>query len=142
MQINGFTRDETVRHPLVVALAVLLFAESAVLALAAIYLVIEILTASAASVVSAVAFTALVVLAAIWVGLIAANTLRGRAWIRAAAITWQVLQVVVAVGCLQGLFATPLVGWLLIAAAVAVVVLLFTRPVIAATAEREPRGQS
>jgi hypothetical protein len=90
-----------VRHPLVVTLAVLLFAESAVLALATIYLVIEIFTTSTASVPSAVAFTILVAVAAIWVGFIAANVLRGRAWIRGAAITWQVLQVVVAVGCLH-----------------------------------------
>ena len=130
------------RHPLVVALAALLFAECAFLSVAAIYLVIEILTSSAASILSAVAFTVIVVAAAIWVGFIAANTLRGRAWIRGAAITWQVMQVVVAVGCLQGLFATPLVGWLLIAAAIVVLVLLFTRPVVAATADREPRGQS
>ena len=130
------------RHPLVVALAALLFAECAFLSVAAIYLVIEILTSSAASILSAVAFTVIVGAAAIWVGFIAANTLRGRAWIRGAAITWQVMQVVVAVGCLQGLFATPLVGWLLIAAAIVVLVLLFTRPVVAATADREPRGQS
>lgn len=130
------------KHPLVIALAVLLFAESGVLALAAIYLVIEILTTPAASVLSAVAFTVLVAAAATWVGVIAANVLRGRAWIRGAAITWQVLQVVVAVGCLQGLFATPLVGVLLIVAAIVVFVLLFTRPVVAATSEREPRGQS
>ena len=142
MQINGFTREQTVKHPLVIALAALLFAESAVLAVATIYLVVEILVANSASFLSAVAFTILVAIAAVWVGFIAANVLRGRAWIRGAAITWQVLQVVVAVGCLQGLFATPIVGYLLIAAAIAVFVLLFTRPVVAATADREPRGQS
>lgn len=130
------------RHPLVIALAALLFAECAAVSIAAIYLAIEIFTASAASFVSAVAFAVLVIAAAIWVGAIARNVLRGRAWVRGAAITWQVLQMVTAVGILQGLFATPLIGWLLIAAAVAVFVLLFTRPVIAATADREPRGQS
>lgn len=142
MQINGFARDQAVKHPLVVALAALLFAECAVLAVATISLVIEILVANSASLLSAVAFTVLVASAAIWVGFIAANVLRGRAWTRGAAITWQALQVVIAVGCLQGLFATPLVGRLLIGAALVVLVLLFTRPVIAATSEREPRGQS
>lgn len=130
------------KHPLVVALAALLFAECAAISIAAISLVIEILVDAPASYLSAAAFTILVVVAAIWVGFIAANVLRGRAWVRAAAVTWQVLQVVVAVGCLQGLFATPIAGWPLIAAAVMVIVLLFTRPVIAATSEREPRGQS
>ena len=142
MQINGFKRDETVKHPLIVALAVLLFLECAVLGLATIYLVVEILTAASSSILSAVAFTILVAVAAIWVGFIAANVLRGRAWVRAATVTWQVIQVVVAVGCFQGLFATPPVGVLLIAIAAAVLALLFSRPVVAATSDREPRGQS
>lgn len=129
------------KHPLVVALAVVLFVECAVLALATIYLVVEILTGASASFLSAVAFTILVAAAAIWVGLIAFNVLRGRAWVRAAAVTWQVIQVVVAVGCFQGLFATPPTGIYLIALAVVVLVLLFSRPVVAATADREPRGQ-
>jgi heme A synthase len=89
-----------------------------------------------------VGLTLLAAVATIWLVFIAVNTLRGRAWVRGAALTWQVFQVVIGVGCLQGLFATPTVGWLLIAAAVVVVVLLFTPPVVAATRDREPPGQS
>ncbi|MEP6481036.1 MAG: hypothetical protein ABJA94_03415 [Rhodoglobus sp.] len=130
------------RHPLLRALAVLVFAECAALCAATLYLVVEILASPPASYPSALALTVLVAIAAIWLGFIAANVLRGRAWVRGAALTWQVLQLVIAVGCFQGLLATPLVGALLIAVAVAVIVLLFTRPVVAATSEREPRGQS
>ncbi len=130
------------KHPLVTALAVLLLAECATMAAATIYLVVEIFVADAASLLSAVGLTVLAAVATIWLAFIASNTLRGRAWVRGAALTWQVFQVVIAVGCLQGLFATPTVGWLLIAAAVAVVLLLFTPPVVAATSDREPRGQS
>ena len=130
------------RNPLVVALAALVFVECALVAAAAIYLVIETFATPPASYLSAIALTGLAVISAIWLGFIGANVLRGRAWIRGAAITWQVLQVVIGVGCLQGLFATPLVGILLIVLAVVVVLLLFTRPVIAATSDRDPRGQS
>ena len=141
MQINDFPRDEAVRHPLVTALAVLIFAECAAVSAAAIYLVVEILVGASGSILSAVALTVITVVAAVWLGFIAVNVLRGRAWTRGAALTWQVLQVVIGLGCFQGLLATPAVGVALIAAAIAVVVLLFTPPVIAATSAREPRGQ-
>lgn len=130
------------RNPLVVALAAVLFVECALVGFATIYLVVETLAARPASYLSAIGLAALAAFAAIWVGFIGAGVLRGRAWIRGAAITWQVIQVVIGVGCLQGLFASPPVGVLLIVLAVAVVVLVFTRPVIAATSDREPRGQS
>ena len=137
MQINGFLGGPTVKHPLLIALAVLLFAECALLAVATIYLVIEILVDTPASYASAVALTVLTAIAAIWLGFIAVNILRGRAWTRGATVVWQVLQVAVAIGCFQGLFARPDIGWALLLPAIVVLVLLFTRPVIAATARRE-----
>lgn len=130
------------RNPLLVALGALVLLECALLTAATIYLVVEILVTTPASYLSAVAFTVLAAVAAVWVGFVGAGIMRGRSWARGATLTWQVFQVVIGVGCLQGLFATPTVGWGLIAIAVVVTVLLFTRPVVAATSEREPRGQS
>jgi hypothetical protein len=49
-----------------------------------------------------------------------------------------VLQIAVAIGCFQGLFARPDIGWALLVPAVLALVLLFTPPVVAATARREP----
>ena len=118
-------------------LVVLLFMECALLTVATIYLVIELLTATADSLASAVALTVLTAIAAVWLGFIAANVLRGRAWTRGAAIVWQVLQGAVAIGCFQGIFAQPTVGWLLLAPALVVLVLLFTPPVVAATSTRD-----
>ncbi len=118
-------------------LVVLLFMECALLTVATIYLVIELLTATADSLASAVALTVLTAIAAVWLGFIAANVLRGRAWTRGAAIVWQVLQGAVAIGCFQGIFAQPTVGWLLLVPALVVLVLLFTPPVVAATSTRD-----
>ena len=118
-------------------LVVLLFMECALLAGATIYLVIELLTATADSLASAVALTVLTAIAAIWLGVIAANVLRGRAWTRGAAIVWQVLQGAVAIGCFQGMFAQPTVGWLLLVPALVVLVLLFTPPVVAEISRRD-----
>ena len=121
------------RHPLVIALAALVFAECALIAVATIYLVIEIIAATPASFASAVALTVLTAIATIWLAVIAVNILRGHAWTRSAAIVWQVLQLAVAIGCFQGLFAQPAIGWALLIPAVVVLVLVFTPAVVRAT---------
>ena len=145
MQINGFVGEDAVsetpaapvRHPFVVALAVLVFAECALLTAATVYLVVELIVATPSSVLSAVALVVLTAAAAVWLGLLAAHVLRGRAWTRGAAIVWQVLQGAVAIGCFQGVFAQPEIGWLLLVPALVVLVLLFTPQVVAATSSRD-----
>jgi hypothetical protein len=144
MQINGFVWDDTVsttgneqvnvpKHPLLLLLAILLFAECALLVAATVYLVVELLIATPTSLASALFLTLLVAVAAVWLAVIAVATLRGRPWVRGAAITWQVLQIAVAIGCFQGLFAQPAIGWALLVPALAALVLVFTPPVVQAT---------
>jgi hypothetical protein len=87
--------------------------------------------------VSAIALAVVTTLAAVWVGFIGVHTLRGNAWIRGAAITVQVLLIAIAIGSFQGFVPRPDIGWMLLIPAVAVLVLLFTKPVIAATALRD-----
>jgi len=147
MQINGFLRDLGVsdsqeavprarRHPLLLALVVLVSAECALLTTATVYLIIELLVDTPSSLATALALTVLAALAAVFLLVVVVNILRGRAWTRGATITWQVLQIAVAIGCFQGLFARPDIGWALLLPSIAVVVLLFTKPVTAATAIR------
>lgn len=133
------TDDSTTpaRHPFVVVLAAILFAECALLTVATVYLVIEILVAEPDSFPSAVALTVLAAIAAVWLAVIAVNVLRGRAWTRGATVVWQVLQIAVAVGFFQGLFARPDLGWFLLLPALAALGLLFTPPVLRATARRD-----
>jgi hypothetical protein len=128
------------RPALLVLLAALLALESAGLVAAACYLVVELLTARPDSYASAIAILVLVLLAAAWLGVVSLHTLRGRSWIRGGAITWQVLQIAIGIGSFQGPFSRPDIGWLLIIPAVAVIVLLFTRPVIAATRRDDAPG--
>jgi hypothetical protein len=157
MQINAFLLDSPVsnssdapdtrqtdaaaarrRHPLVIALAAVIFAESAVITAVTVYLVVEILIAPADSVVSAIALAIATGIAAVWVFVIAINVLRGNAWVRGAAIVVQVLIGAVAIGSLQGEAAQPVLGVVLLVPAIAVLVLLFAPPVVAATSHREP----
>jgi hypothetical protein len=114
-------------------LAVLLFAEAAALAAGAVFLLVEILVETPQSYAAAVAILALTALAAVWLAIIGVNTLRGRPWVRAAAMVWQVLQIGLGIGSMQGLFPREDIGLFLIVPAVVVIALLFTGPVLAAT---------
>lgn len=119
--------------PRLIALACLLFVEGAALGAAAGWLLIELLTEQPASYLSAVALFILTLLAAAWMLFTAVNTLRAKPWIRAAALTWQVLQAAVAFASFQGLEFVPGIGWVLLAASILGIVFLVSPSVIAAT---------
>ncbi|HEU4807315.1 MAG TPA: hypothetical protein VFT01_03570 [Homoserinimonas sp.] len=122
------------RPPQLAILVFLLFIEFLLVSAGAVYLLIELLIDTPQSYASAIAIFVITVLAAAWVGMIALHTLRGRAWTRGATVVWQVLQASIGVGSLQGLFARPDVGWPLIILSIVVLILLFTKPVLDATA--------
>ena len=87
---------------------------------------------------SAIAILVLLLIAATWVSAIALNVLRHRSWIRGAAVTWQLVQIAVAFGAFQGMYARPDIGWALLVPSIVVIVLLFVPSVMAATgAERD-----
>lgn len=121
------------RPAALVVLALIVFAECALLLGATIFLVVELLVATPASLASAVALTVLVAIATVWVGFIAQGLLRGQPWTRGAAVVWQILQIAVAVGMFQGIYARPDLGWLLLIPSIVVLVLLFTPAVREAT---------
>ena len=120
-------------------LAAVLFLEAAALVGATVVLVFELLVERPDSYLSAIALTVCAAIAAVWVGAIAVNSLRGRAWIRGGAIVVQVLLAAVALGSFQGLLPRADIGWLLLLPAIVVMVLLFTKPVLAETSLRDPR---
>jgi hypothetical protein len=154
MQINGFVWDKAVseaplgterreshpnggrRHPFVTLLAGIIFLECAALVGAVVFLIVELLIETPDSAVSAIALAVVTTLAAVWVGAIGVHTLRGNAWIRGAAITVQVLLIAIAIGSFQGFVPRPDIGWILLVPAIGVLFLLFTKPVVAATALR------
>jgi len=118
---------------LLISLSALIFLESALLAVATIYLGIEILVSTPRSYPSAIALALLTAIAAAWLAIIAVNVLRQRPWVRGAIVTWQILQLAVGLGCFQGAISRPDVGLLLCIPAIVALALLFTKPVVAAT---------
>ncbi|MFB2584729.1 hypothetical protein [Herbiconiux liukaitaii] len=118
---------------LLVVLAVILAAEALALAGVTVWLVLELLTEQPASYETALAILVLSAIAAVFLAVVTVHTLRMQPWTRAASLTWQLLQIVIAVACFQGIVASPEVGWYLLAPAIAAVLLLFSPPVVAAT---------
>jgi hypothetical protein len=130
------------RHPAVTALVVVLALEAAALIAAAVYLLVEILVATPTSLASAVGITVIVAAGAVWVVFIALGVLRSQAWTRAAVVVVQVLIGAVAIGSFQGPTPRPDLGVMLFIPVVAALVLLFQKPVLAATSDRGDTGRT
>lgn len=124
-----------VRHRprMLVVLAALLVLEALLVIGVAVWLLVELLTVTPQSFASAVAIVVLVVLAAIWVVATAIGALRAQNWSRASAVTIQILQIAIAIGSFQGLYARPDLGWALLVPAVAGIVLAVSPSVVKAT---------
>ncbi len=125
-----------------VTVVALLFAEAGALVAVLVWLVVDLLVLQPSSFATAVALVVVVAIAAAWITASAVASARRAPWSRAAAIVWQVLQVSIAVGAFQGLFARPDVGWLLLVPAITVIGLLLWPPVreLYARPEDAPAG--
>ena len=121
------------RPPALLALAVILFLEAALVTGLAVWLLIDLLTLTPEYLTTAIAIFVLTALASIWVIVTAVGILRRRAWARASTVTIQILQIAVAVGCFQGLVARPDLGWALLIPAIVAGVLALTPSVVRAT---------
>jgi len=102
-----------------------------------ILLLVDVLTVPPASLPTALALIVLAGLTAGVLGAVLAGIWRGRAWVRAAGVVFQVLLFAVGVGALQGAFAQPGWGWPLIIVAVIGFVLFVARPTARWLSERD-----
>jgi len=114
------------RRPLLTALIVLLALEAALMLAAVGWLGLALLTQPAASLPSAVAIVVIAIIGALWVIVALIGAVRRHPWMRALAITWQVIQLAVAIGCFQGLTAEPAIGWALLVPSVIGILLLIS----------------
>lgn len=117
-----------VKAALVVVSAILVLEALALLGVV-VWLVVDLLALQPSSYATAIALIVVVLIAVAWVSAVAIGSLRRAPWTRAGAIVWQILQVSIAVGAFQGLFARPDVGWLLLVPAIVVIGLLLWTPV-------------
>ncbi|ROR82381.1 hypothetical protein SAMN06295974_3276 [Plantibacter flavus] len=124
------------RQPAVLAFIVLLVAEALLMIGLSAWFLFELVAATPASFTSALAIFVILLIATAFVTALALGAIRGRSWIRGGAVTWQLVQIAVAVGAFQGVFAQPVIGWFLLLPSLAVLGLLFT-PAVAAVTRRD-----
>lgn len=93
------------------------------------WLVIDLFALEPSSYATAIALIVIAAIGAVWTIANAAGAARRAGWSRASSIVWQFLQLSVAVGAFQGLFARADIGWVLLVPAVVVVALLLWPPV-------------
>jgi hypothetical protein len=117
---------------LLYALAVLILLEGAAFVAGTIYLVVEIFIGDPKFLTTAIAYAVTAAILSILVIVVGRAALRARPWIRGATVCIAVLQLLVAYSIL--ITSEPALGWILAVPAVALLVLLFTRPVLRATA--------
>jgi hypothetical protein len=111
--------------------------EAVALGVAVVVLLIDVVTLTPASLASALALIVLTAVATAWVAWVAVSLLRGASWARGGALFWQLIQLTIALGAVQGAFAQPLIGAAIAVPSIAVLVLLFTRSVMEHTRRPE-----
>lgn len=97
------------------------------------YLLVEFFAGAGGNIGGALALIAISVFFSVSLVAMGVAALRRRPWVRAAGLTWQLVQIAVAAGSFQGLFAQPEIGWLLMLPAALAIVLLFAPSVVSAT---------
>jgi hypothetical protein len=117
---------------LLYALAAVILLEGAAFAAGTIYLVIEIFIGDPKFVTTAIAYAVTAAILSALVLFVGRSTLRGRPWIRGATVCLAVLQLLLAYSIV--ITREPTLGWVLAVPSVLMLALLFTRPVLKATA--------
>ncbi|MFD3448554.1 hypothetical protein ACFDTO_28550 [Microbacteriaceae bacterium 4G12] len=102
----------------------------------AVWLIVELLVETPQSLASAIALVVLAAGAAAFLVAVVVGALRRSGWIRGAVITWQVVQIAVAIGALQGTLARPDIGWLILVPSV-VAILLTISPTVSRALARD-----
>jgi hypothetical protein len=135
-QINSFVWDVAVNNRpkpvLLYALAALILLEGAAFALGTIYLVIEIFIGDPRNFGTAIAYALTAAILSALVIVVGRFALLARPWIRGATVCIAVLQLLVAYSII--ITTAPALGWILLVPAILMLVLLFTSPVLRATA--------
>jgi hypothetical protein len=116
------------KAPAVLAVALILVAESLVLSGLLGFLIYQLVVDSPDSVASAVSLVLITFAAAAWITTTAIGFVQGKSFARGSAVVWQVLQAAVGLASNQGLFARPDVGSGLFAPAVIALALVLFSP--------------
>ena len=130
------TRGQIRRNSLVIFLGVLVSIEAMLVIAGALYFLSRIFLETPDNLTGAIVIFGITLVIAVGLVATAIGVFRTQPWTRGAIVTWQILQFAVATSFIQGIEEWQPLGWLLIVFSAVTVVLLFSRPVVAAfTAE-------
>lgn len=135
---GGLTGRRTRPSRALVIAVVLVGIEAIALVIAVVVLLVDVVTLTPASMASAIALIVLTAIAAVWVTWIALSLRRGAPWSRGGAVFWQLVQLAIALGAIQGSFAQPLIGAAIAVPSILVLVLMCTRSVMEHTRRPDP----
>lgn len=127
------------RHPAVRAFIACLVVEFLLALGVTVLLLVELVTDDPGSLATAIALTLSALAATGWAGVMVAAAIGDRAWVRGSAIVWQVLQLAIGFGALQGAFAQAEIAWPLIVLGAVALFLAVSRPVAQRLSTRDPR---
>ena len=133
------TRPEKAPFGLTLA-AILLWAEGLFVGVLAVRLGLALVSGETKSLVTSVALFALVAAASAWVIYIGFGLRKGKRWARSGGVFWQLIQLAVASASFSGQFGSQAIGWGLILPSVWVLILLFSKKVVAATLENTDKS--
>ena len=105
-------------RPVITALAAVLAVEAVLVLVATVITIVQFLAHGAKVESDAIAFIVCLVIGFLWVAAAAVGVWLRRRWSRGLTITWQLIQLVVGVGAIEGLLAGPLAGVVLLVLAV------------------------
>lgn len=114
--------------------------EALALGVALVVLLIDVVTLTPSSLSSALALIVLTAVATVWVSWVAVALRRGAPWSRGGAVFWQLVQMALALGAIQGVFAQPLIGAAIAVPSILVLILMCTRSVMEHTKRPDPEA--
>lgn len=115
------------RSPAVLAVAIVLVAETLVLLGLSIFLLYEVVADEPDSIASGIGLALITLAATAWIAATTGGYLRGKSFARGSAVVWQVLQTAVGLASNQGVFARPdIASGLFVPALIALALLLFS----------------
>ena len=124
------TRPVSQRPKAVLLLSVVIAAEGILIGYLAALQLIEIITGAVVVLVTGLSLLALLLGVTLWLFYVARSLLAAKRWARSGALFWQLIQLAVASASFSGEFASPVIGWSLIAVSALALALVFNPQVM------------
>mgnify|MGYP006184099009 FL=1 len=124
------TRPFSQRPKAVLLLSVVIAAEGILIGYLAALQLIEIITGAVVVLVTGLSLLALLLGVTLWLFYVARSLLAAKRWARSGALFWQLIQLAVASASFSGEFASPVIGWSLIAVSALALALVFNPQVM------------